>query len=121
MKRAIAVVALILNLLVGHALAAYDPEYGDETGNLPAMTVLNPLDGSLIITSEFSLIGREHPVFGSVRPHKGTDLGYKISFISFASQKLQRRDAIRALFDTFSQCERSNIVLKKKFSIRAVI
>lgn len=121
MKRAIAVVALILNLLVGHALAAYDPEYGDETGNLPAMTVLNPLDGSLIITSEFSLIGREHPVFGSVRPHKGTDLGYKISFISFASQKLQRRDAIRALFGTFSQCERSNIVLKKKFSIRAVI
>lgn len=75
MKRAIAVVDLILNLLVGHALAAYDPEYGDESGNLPAMTVLNPLDGSLIITSEFSLIGREHPVFGSVRPHKGTDLG----------------------------------------------
>ena len=75
MKRAIAIVALILNLLVGHALAAYDPEYGDEAGNLPAFTVLNPLDGSLIITSEFSLIGREHPVFGSVRPHKGTDLG----------------------------------------------
>ena len=27
MKRVIAVVALILNLLMGHALAAYDPEY----------------------------------------------------------------------------------------------
>ena len=57
MKRVIAIVALILNLLVGHALAAYDPEYGDEAGNLPEFTVLNPLDGSLIITSEFSLIG----------------------------------------------------------------
>lgn len=75
MRLAIAVVALILNLLAGHTVAAYDPEYGDETGNLPVMTVLNPLDGSLIITSEFSRIGREHPVFGSVRPHKGTDLG----------------------------------------------
>ena len=75
MRRSLTIVVLILNLLVSHALAAYDPEYGDESGNLPAFTVLNPLDGSLIITSEFSLIGREHPVFGSVRPHKGTDLG----------------------------------------------
>ena len=45
MKRVIAIVALILSLLVGHALAAYDPEYGDESGKLPAFTVLNSLDG----------------------------------------------------------------------------
>ena len=85
MRRAIAIAALVLNLLVGHALAAYDPEYGDEGGNLPALTVLNPLDGSLIITSEFSLIGREHPVFGSVRPHKGTDLGADMGTNIYAS------------------------------------
>ena len=75
MKRTIAIMTLILSLLVGHAFAAYDPEYGDAYTTLPVMSVLNPLEGSLIITSEFSLIGRTHPVFGSVRPHKGTDLG----------------------------------------------
>ena len=75
MKRVIIIMILMINLLVGHALAAYDPEYGDAYSTLPVMTVLNPLDGTLMITSEFSLIGRTHPVFGSVRPHKGTDLG----------------------------------------------
>ena len=75
MKRAIAIMTLILNLLVGHAFAAYDPEYGDAYTTLPVMSVLNPLEGSLMITSEFSLIGRTHPVFGNVRPHKGMDLG----------------------------------------------
>ena len=75
MKRVIAMTMLITNLLVGHALAGYDPEFGDAYTTLPAMSVLNPLEGSLMITSEFSLIGRTHPVFGSVRPHKGTDLG----------------------------------------------
>ena len=74
MKRVIAIMALILNLVAGHAVAAYDPEYGDAYSTLPAMTVLNPLEGTLMITSEFSLVGRMHPVFGSVRPHKGTDL-----------------------------------------------
>ena len=54
--------------------AAYDSEYGDEISRLPAVTILNPLDGSLEITSEFSLVGRVHPVFGNVKPHKGTDL-----------------------------------------------
>ena len=54
--------------------AAIDGEYGDEASRLPAVKVLNPLDGSLEITSEFSLVGRVHPVFGNVRPHKGTDL-----------------------------------------------
>ena len=75
MRRVITILILILNLVVGHALAAYDPEYGDAYSALPIMSVLNPLEGSLMITSEFSLIGRTHPVFGSVRPHKGTDLG----------------------------------------------
>ena len=75
MKRVMAMTMLIINLLIGHALAAYDPEYGDAYSTLPSMSVLNPLEGSLMITSEFSLIGRTHPVFGSVRPHKGTDLG----------------------------------------------
>ena len=75
MKRAIAIITLILSLLVRHAFAAYDPEYGDTYTTLPVMSVLNPLEGSLMITSEFSLIGRTHPVFGNVRPHKGIDLG----------------------------------------------
>lgn len=74
MKKVVAILILMINFLSGHALAAYDPEYGDAYSKLPAMTVLNPLEGSLMITSEFSLIGRVHPVFGSVRPHKGTDL-----------------------------------------------
>ena len=74
MKRVIAIVAVMLNLMSRHVLAAYDPEYGDAYSTLPIMTVLNPLEGTLIITSEFSLVGRMHPVFGSVRPHKGTDL-----------------------------------------------
>ena len=69
MKRVVAMAALIINLLVGHALAAYDPEFGDAYTTLPVMSVLNPLEGSLMITSEFSLIGRTHPVFGNVRPH----------------------------------------------------
>lgn len=75
MKRVIAILILLINIFAGHALAAYDPEYGDSYSTLPVMTVLNPLEGSLMITSEFSLVGRMHPVFGSVRPHKGTDLG----------------------------------------------
>ena len=75
MKRTVAIFTLVLNLIAGHALAAYDPEYGDAYSTLPVMSVLNPLEGTLVITSEFSLIGRTHPVFGSVRPHKGTDLG----------------------------------------------
>ena len=75
MKRTAAIFTLVLNLIAGHALAAYDPEYGDAYSTLPVMSVLNPLEGTLVITSEFSLIGRTHPVFGSVRPHKGTDLG----------------------------------------------
>ena len=85
MKRAIAIVTLILSLLVGHAFAAYDPEYGDAYTTLPVMSVLNPLEGSLMITSEFSLIGRTHPVFGSVRPHKGTDLGASMGDNIYAS------------------------------------
>ena len=75
MKRVMAMTILIVNLMIGHALAGYDPEFGDAYTTLPVMSVLNPLEGSLMITSEFSLIGRTHPVFGSVRPHKGTDLG----------------------------------------------
>ena len=75
MKRTVAILVLVLNLIAGHALAAYDPEYGDAYSTLPVMSVLNPLEGTLVITSEFSLIGRTHPVFGSVRPHKGTNLG----------------------------------------------
>ena len=53
--------------------AAYDAEYGDEVSRLPTVKILNPLDGSLEISSEFSLVGRVHPVFGNVKPHKGTD------------------------------------------------
>ena len=53
--------------------ATYDAEYGDEVSRLPAVKILNPLDGSLEISSEFSLVGRVHPVFGNVKPHKGTD------------------------------------------------
>ena len=75
MKRTVAILTLVLNLIAGHAFAAYDPEYGDAYSTLPVMSVLNPLEGTLVITSDFSLIGRTHPVFGSVRPHKGTDLG----------------------------------------------
>ena len=75
MRKFIGILILLINIFSGHALAAYDPEYGDAYSTLPVMTVLNPLEGSLMITSEFSLIGRVHPVFGSVRPHKGTDLG----------------------------------------------
>ena len=75
MKKFVAILILLINIFSGQALAAYDPEYGDAYSTLPAMTVLNPLEDSLMITSEFSLIGRMHPVFGSVRPHKGTDLG----------------------------------------------
>lgn len=75
MKKFVAILILLINIFSGHALATYDPEYGDVYSTLPVMTVLNPLEGSLMITSEFSLIGRVHPVFGSVRPHKGTDLG----------------------------------------------
>ena len=85
MKRVIAIMALILNLMAGHALAAYDPEYGDAYSTLPVMTVLNPLEGTLMITSEFSLVGRMHPVFGSVRPHKGTDLAANIGDNIYAS------------------------------------
>lgn len=85
MKRVIAIMALILNLMAGHALAAYDPEYGDVYSTLPVMTVLNPLEGTLMITSEFSLVGRMHPVFGSVRPHKGTDLAANIGDNVYAS------------------------------------
>lgn len=85
MKRAIAIMTLILSLLVGHAFAAYDPEYGDAYTTLPVMSVLNPLEGSLMITSEFSLIGRTHPVFGNVRPHKGTDLGASMGDNIYAS------------------------------------
>lgn len=85
MKRAVAITTLIINLLTGHALAAYDPEYGDAYSTLPVMRVLNPLEGSLMITSEFSLIGRVHPVFGSVRPHKGTDLGANMGDNVYAS------------------------------------
>ena len=85
MKRVIAILALILNLIAGHALAAYDPEYGDAYSTLPVMTVLNPLEGTLMITSEFSLVGRMHPVFGSVRPHKGTDLAANMGDNIYAS------------------------------------
>lgn len=85
MKRVVAILILTLNLLVGHAFAAYDPEYGDAYSTLPVMSVLNPLEGSLMITSEFSLIGRTHPVFGSVRPHKGTDLGANMGDNIYAS------------------------------------
>ena len=73
MRRIIVIVMLLFNICTGFALA-YDAEYGDDTDVLPSMTLLNPLEGSLTITSEFSLVGRVHPVFGSVRPHKGTDL-----------------------------------------------
>ena len=85
MKCVIAIVALIINLLSGHALAAYDPEFGDAYTTLPTVNVLNPLEGSLMITSEFSLIGRTHPVFGSVKPHKGTDLGASMGDNIYAS------------------------------------
>ena len=85
MKRTVAILVLVLNLLAGHALAAYDPEYGDAYSTLPVMSVLNPLEGTLVITSEFSLIGRTHPVFGSVRPHKGTDLGASLGDNIYAS------------------------------------
>ncbi len=74
MKRILFLALLLLHLCTGFALA-YDEEYGDEVYILPNMTLLNPLEGTLTITSEFSLVGRVHPVFGSVRPHKGTDLG----------------------------------------------
>lgn len=85
MKRTAAILALVLNLLAGHAFAAYDAEYGDAYSTLPVMSVLNPLEGTLVITSEFSLIGRTHPVFGSVRPHKGTDLGASLGDNIYAS------------------------------------
>ena len=85
MKRAIIMMILVLNLLAVNVFAAYDPEYGDAYSTLPVMNVLNPLEGTLMITSEFSLIGRTHPVFGSVRPHKGIDLGASMGANIYAS------------------------------------
>ena len=85
MKKFVAILILLINIFTGHALAAYDPEYGDAYSALPTMSVLNPLEGSLMITSEFSLIGRTHPVFGNVRPHKGTDLGASMGDNIYAS------------------------------------
>ena len=73
--RRIFVLTLLLLSLCANIAFAYDMEYGDDTDVLPPIFLLNPLEGSLTITSEFSLVGRVHPVFGSVRPHKGTDLG----------------------------------------------
>ena len=64
----------LLSLNFSAVCEAYDSEYGDEVTRLPAITILNPLDGNLEISSDFSLVGRVHPVFGSVRPHKGTDI-----------------------------------------------
>ena len=72
MLRVILIFLLTLNFT--KADAAFDSEYGDSVSQLPAITILNPLEGSLEITSEFSLVGRVHPVFGNVKPHKGTDL-----------------------------------------------
>jgi hypothetical protein len=85
MKKFVTILILLINISAGHALAAYDPEYGDAYSTLPTMSVLNPLEGSLMITSEFSLIGRVHPVFGNVRPHKGTDLGASMGDNIYAS------------------------------------
>lgn len=85
MKKFVVILTLLINIFTGHALAAYDPEYGDAYSTLPTMSVLNPLEGSLMITSEFSLIGRMHPVFGNVRPHKGTDLGASMGDNIYAS------------------------------------
>lgn len=45
----------LLTIFTGHALAAYDTEYGDAYSALLVMSVLNPLEGSLMITS-FSLV-----------------------------------------------------------------
>ena len=73
-KRVFVLALLLISLCVNVAFA-YDSEYGDNPDVLPPIILLNPLEGSLTITSEFSLVGRVHPVFGSVRPHKGTDLG----------------------------------------------
>ena len=47
--------------------------------------MLNPLEGTLMITSEFSQVGRMHPIFGSVRPHKGTDFAANIGDNVYAS------------------------------------
>ena len=71
MLRVILIFLLTLNFT--KADAAFDSEFGDSVSQIPAITILNPLEGNLEITSEFSLVGRVHPVFGNVKPHKGTD------------------------------------------------
>ena len=66
MKRSFVLALLLLTLCVNVAFA-YDSEYGDDTDVLPPLFLLNPLEGGLTITSEFSLVGRVHPLAVSVR------------------------------------------------------
>ena len=73
MARTFFAIIIFLNIFVGNVFA-YDAEYGDDPGALPPMTLLNPLDGKLITTSEMSLFGRPHPIFGVVKPHQGMDI-----------------------------------------------